>query len=316
MTVLRLFSYRKKVAQGEQSDVFIYDSLPQALRVQIIHIWREAIGPYVCSPAYDIITWSHNNAGWITIEKQVAREHGLFDLSTNREASAFDRCANYLLNNQSTERAIDLIERSFQYIDHDCRAFNDSELRKRGITVSPCDAIVELNERFRRAGVGYQFESGTIMRVDSELIHSEIVKPALQFLHQKGFEGPRDEFLQAYSHHKAGKFRDAITNANNSFESTLKAICDQRNWNYPSTARARDLLSIVRTNKLFPTYLDNSFDQLVATLKNGLPEVRNNEGSHGQGSKTKETPSYVAAYALHLTAANILFLSSAHEATE
>ena len=62
------------------------------------------------------------------------------------------------------------------------------------------DAIDELNERLRRAGVGYQFEDGRIFRVDSEWIHSEVVRPALRYLHQKGFEGPREEFLKAHGH--------------------------------------------------------------------------------------------------------------------
>ena len=67
--------------------------------------------------------------------------------------------------------------------------------------------------------------------------------------------------------------KDAVTNANNAFESTLKTICKQRKWQYPQGATASNLLNIVRENGLLPNYLDNSFDQLVATLKSGLPKV-------------------------------------------
>ena len=70
----------------------------------------------------------------------------------------------------------------------------------------------------------------------------------------------------------------------------------------------------VRANGLLPSYLDASFDQLTATLRSGLPEVRNEEGAHGQGATPRETPNYVAAYALYLAAANILFLAEAHKA--
>ena len=35
---------------------------------------------------------------------------------------------------------------------------------------SPGDAVIELNERFREHGVGYQFESEEIIRIDSQLI--------------------------------------------------------------------------------------------------------------------------------------------------
>ena len=44
------------------------------------------------------------------------------------------------------------------------------------------DAVVELNTRFREHGIGYQFESNKIVRVDSQFLHQEAVKPALQLL--------------------------------------------------------------------------------------------------------------------------------------
>ena len=216
-----------------------------------------------------------------------------------------ERCAAYLLENRSVDQALDMIEVSFLYVDKVVRNSKPQEAD---------DAIDELNERFRRAGVGYQFENGRIFRVDSELIHAEVVRPALRYLHEKGFEGPRDEFMQAYGHYRAGQTKDAITDANNAFESTLKTICDQRRWQYPKGARVSELLKVLREKGLLPDYLDSSFDQLAATLKSGLPKVRGEEGAHGQGSKPRETPDYVAAYALHLAAAKILFLVKAHKA--
>ena len=119
--------------------------------------------------------------------------------------------------------------------------------------------------------------------------------------------------MKAHGHYRAGEMKDAITDANNAFESTLKTICDQRVWQYSKGARTSDLLKVVRENRLLPSYLDNSFDQLAATLKSGLPKVRAEEGAHGQGPIPRETPDYVAAYALHLAAVKILFLAQAHE---
>ena len=49
-----------------------------------------------------------------------------------------------------------------------------------GINIS--DTIEEMNQRFRENGVGYQYENDQIIRVDSEFIHAEAVKPALQLL--------------------------------------------------------------------------------------------------------------------------------------
>ncbi len=311
-----LFSFRKRVASGQLPDVFQYDTLPEPLLVQIVHIWSETIGPYVVPGLYATGSTARNNSAWKEIEHCVSREHGLFKLGSDNDPNVFSRCANYLRNSPSVDHSIDLIEVSFQYIDQTCREFSPHERQRRGITRSASGAISELNERFRRAGVGYRFESGQIVRISSELIHAEVVRPALQFLHQPGFEGPCNEFLQAFNHFKSGQHKDAITDANNAFESTLKAICDARSWKYDKTARVSDLLKTVRNNDLLPRYLDKSFDQLAATLSSGLPEVRNNEGSHGQGASSIETPGHVASYALHLAASSILFLAECFKELE
>ena len=311
--MLDLYSYRKRVAAGDVSDVFVYDELPEALRVQISLIWRDAIGPFFVGRTRSGLGDPPNNSeGWIFIHNTVARERGVFVLGN--EVSVDDRCEAYLLRTVSVEEALDVIEASFLYIDKVARGFISYDQEARGIRVAADAAIDELNERFRRAGVGYQFEGGQIIRVDSELVHREVVRPVLRYLHERGFEGPRDEFLQAHAHYRSGETKDAITDANNAFESTLKAICDQRRWPYDRGARASDLLKVVRAHGLLPDYLDASFDQLVATLKSGLPKVRNQGGVHGQGAIPRETPDYVAAYALHLAAAKILFLVEAHKA--
>ena len=249
-----MFSYRKRSAEGTTPDVFVYDKLPEALRVQIIYIWRQATGRSYSGSTGDKL--------WTAIHDTVAEEHGEFTLG--RGASLQERCENYLLGANSIEYALDLIEVSFVYIDSIIGRFDTHSRRKAGISIAPSAAIEKLNERFRRADVGYQFEGRRIIRVDSELIHSEIVKPALGYLSKSGFDGPRDEFLNAHAHYRAGEMKDATTDANNAFESALKAVCDLREWSFKRGARASDLLKIVRENGLLPGYLDNSFDQLSA----------------------------------------------------
>ena len=299
MPVHDLYSYRKRLAEGGAPDVFTYDELPSDLRVQIVHIWKRAIG-------------KRNDRGWTWIHDLVAEEHGRLELADGYRDE--DRCENFLRQCPSVDQALDLVEASFRFIERVVPQFSDLDRRDVGIRQEPAEAIGDLNERFRRAGVGYQFESGMIIRVDSELVHREVVRPALRYLHQPDFDGPREEFLRAHACYRAGETKDAVTNANNAFESTLKAICDQRGWAFPKGARASDLLRIVRDKGLLPDYLDNSFDQLAATLKSGLPKVRGEEGAHGQGAAPRSTPDHVAAYALHLAAAKILFLVEAHRA--
>ena len=299
MPVLDLYSYRKRIAEDATEDVFTYDELPPKLRVQIVHIWRDAVG-------------RKNPDAWKAIHEIVAREHGVFELADRRTYE--ESCETCLLRTPSIDMALDLVELSFRYIDQGARNLSQFEREDLGMRGSATDAIDELNERFRRAGVGYQFDDGRIFRVDSDLMHREVVRPALRYLHEPGFAGPREEFLRAHGCYRAGDTKEAVTNANNAFESTLKTICNQRGWEVPKGARASELLKVVRANGLLPDYLDASFDQLAATLKSGLPKVRGQEGAHGQGAAPRETPNHVAAFALHLAAAKILFLVEAHKA--
>ena len=44
MDVVDIYPKRQKRLRGEVPDVYSYDALPKALRVQIVHIWRDALG--------------------------------------------------------------------------------------------------------------------------------------------------------------------------------------------------------------------------------------------------------------------------------
>ena len=283
MTAFELFSHRKRVDRGEEPDILVYDNLPNKLRVQIIHVWNESIGPYhvyrgTITEAGGVI---ENNDGWNFIHDAVAREHGIFRLGSH--PSIADQCVEYLMNSRDIDTVLDLVEISFMYLDQYVRTLAEHDRERLGIRTSPAAAIEELNERFRRAGIGYRFESGQIIQVDCELIHSEIVKPALLFLSDPDFKGAREEFMNAHSHYKTGEMKDAIVDANNAFESTMKTICELRGWPYPRGARASDLLRVLREKGLLPNYLDNSFDQLAATLKSGLPQGKRRRRSAWAG---------------------------------
>lgn len=308
MPIYDLFSRRKKRQEQTEPDVYQYDDLPDTLRAQIERIWDDTIGPYYDpqgSYGYSADP-PHNNKAWRFIRDTVCREKGLRSLAGRNQPK--EDCVNYLLREADVDNLFDLIELSFRYIARIMGKMQDYERNRFGATQSPDDAVEELNFRFREAGVGYQFEGGQILRMDSDLIHTEVVRPALHLLSNPRFAGPQEEFLSAHAHYRAGEYKDCATNALNAFESTMKAICDIRGWEYRDGARSTDLLKVLRAQSFLPDYLDKSFDQLVATLSSGLPTVRNEEGAHGQGAQPKATPRSVAAYALHLAAAKIVLL--------
>lgn len=314
MPIINLFSRRKKRSDVSEPDVYQYDTIPEGLRVQIRHIWADAIGPYYIPHGVEMHPPPHNNEAWHFIHNTMCREKGLSSLANRRNAE--DDCIVYLLEERNTDDLLDIIELSFHYVDRKLRHLNDYKQKRLGIRQDPDDAIEELNFRFREAGVGYQFDGGQVVRVDSQLIHGEAVIPALQLLSDPRFSGPNEEFRAAHAHYRAGEYKDCAADALNAFESTMKAICDIKGWDYEKGARASDLVKVLRKSGLLPDYLDKSFDQLIATLSSGLPTVRNEEGGHGQGAQPRATPAFVAAYALHLAAAKIVLLVDAMKASE
>jgi hypothetical protein len=179
----------------------------------------------------------------------------------------------------------------------------------------PDDAVTELNARFKEHGVGYQLENGQIVRVDSQLLHANVVKPALALLSDPSFAGPNDEFLGAYDHHRHGRQEECLVDCLKAFESTMKVICDQRGWTYDKNRdTVSKLIEIVFNGGLIAPHVQSEFTALRGILESGLPPTRNRNAGHGQGATVRTVPAHIATYALHTTAANILFLVESHKA--
>jgi hypothetical protein len=141
-----------------------------------------------------------------------------------------------------------------------------------GATRPPSDGLAELKERFLRAGVGYQFETGQITRVDSQYVYAEVVKEALWLLCDPGFGKANQEFMTAHRHLREGNLRDCNTAARPAIETVLKIICDGRGWTYQTGDTVERLLAVVRREGLFPDYLGGYFDHLIGAMKAGSPK--------------------------------------------
>lgn len=308
MTFFETFSKRqKRLANSGKQDVYQYDELPRAFRVQIIHIWDDAIGQYGAvygrrSPANEI---------WSSIHSTLSREHGVFTL-TGEDAGPEEQCKKYLLTSPITG-ALDIIELSFLAIDRVVRLFDQYQISDAKIAQDADEAIEELNRRFQEHGIGYQYVGGILVRLDSQFAHAEVVKPALGLLNAAGFDGPADEFMRAFEHYRHGRHKEAIAEALKAFESTMKAICHARKWSCPSTATAKQLMELVFDKGLIPKILESHFTNLRVAMESGLPTLRNKTSGHGQGAAPVELPTYFAGYALHLMASNIIFLAEAYK---
>ena len=223
-------------------------------------------------------------------------------------------CEKFLLDHNDVDDVLSLIELSFREVDGKMRE-NQTHVRYATSWLPADDAIAELNHRFREHGIGYQFQGGQIIPVNSQYLHSEVVEPAISLLHDANFDGALQEFMAAHEHYRKGDYKEVIASAGNAFESTMKTICDRRGWTY-DRATALALIEVLYSNALIPPEMKNHFTGLRSVLEGGVPPLRNQagRGTHGQGSTPIVVPDYLAAYCLHLTAANIVFLVEAHNA--
>jgi hypothetical protein len=304
MAVFDLFSKSAKRAKGKVPDVWIYDSLPSPFRVQVVHIWSEAFGRTE-REGYGAVC--PVQSAYRLFRQILCKEYGLFSL-TEGHSDAFSEVANFFLQCAEVPQCLDVIQLSFSFIDLEVRKqpyqYHNAEVR-------PDAAIVELNARFREHGIGYSYEQQRIVRVDSQFIHAEAVKPVLVALSDKCFRGANEEFLKAHALYRKGDLKGAIAECLKAFESTMKVICDRRGWSYATNDTARPLIDVLFKHKLVPDYLQSEFSALRTVLESGVPTLRNRTSGHGQGSVPVELPAFLASYVLHLTASTILFLCEA-----
>ena len=295
-----------KKMKGEGPEVYIYDELPKPLKIQIVQIWTEQLG--VPKEYPQISNYNQIDEHYKTIVKILRREYGVNQL-TNRTSKYdyfYDELNDFFSKEVKIDRALDVVELTFSTIKFHLNSTNQ---------LNEFDKVVrELNFRFEESGVGYRYESERIISINDELIHREIVKPALRILTQPHFAGAQEEFLKAHEFYRNKQYKDSLNNCLKSFESVMKAICDKRGWQYDndrSTAQA--LINICVDNGLIPKFWESHYSSLRSLLESGVPTGRNRRGGHGQGTAQTSVPDYLVAYMLHLTATTIVFLAEAEK---
>ncbi|WP_195245227.1 STM4504/CBY_0614 family protein [Clostridium celatum] len=299
--IIELFSKRIKKQQKEISDVYIYDDIPEKLRVQIIHIWNDSIGI--------------ENEVWEFIHKSMLKELGKLSLTKDYYNSYSEYCKAFLLEHDTIEEVIDIIELSFSVIDKIIRKSDPFANRYRRSQTAD-DAIEELNYRFKENSIGYEYIEGKIIRVDRLFTHNEIVKPAIKLLYEEKFDGASEEFLKAHEYYRNQEYKEAILYAGKSFESTMKTICENIPYDYNKDKdTASKLITILCNNDFIPISLKTHFDGLDkaiggirTSLDSGLPTLRNRKSGHGQGESIEYVTEEFATYALNLAATNIVLL--------
>lgn len=305
MSIFDLFSKRQKRLRGDAPDVYTYDSIPHPLRVQIVHIWQDTLcnsthyhnGYYKTADAYKLLV------------DGLCREYGVFKLDDSRsfrERNYMSELTDFFLGVDDTDKVLDVVELSFRGINRLTRDYN--YLHRENSSSIADEAIHELNSRFQEHSIGFQFSENEIIRIDSQLIHSEVVKPALVLLQHKDYMGAQAEFLKAHEHYRHGNSKEALTECLKALESVMKAICTKRQWHFSPNATCNALIQNCFDNGLIPSFWTQQFSSLRSTLESGVPTGRNRLGGHGQGTTIVHVPQHLVGYMLHMTASAIVFL--------
>lgn len=303
MPVFDLFSKRQKRLRGETPEILVYDIISKELRVRICHIMRDVFGRNAYGDNQRIEDM------YEAIHMTLCREYGRDRLiETGRYDSDEQQVHDFLREAKDTEQVLDVIELAFRVVDKALRPDFQSYSYHAKSKMHPDQAIDELNERFKEEGVGYSFESGELIRIDSTYIHKEVVIPSLSLIRSKSFSGVNDEYLSAHEHYRNGKNKECLTDCLKAFESTMKTICDKKGWKYDSKDTSKKLIQTCFQKNLIPSFTQNQFTSLQSLLESGIPTIRNRLGGHGQGPTPQKVDDEMTRYALNLTGANIIFL--------
>lgn len=309
--ILELFSKRNK--PKKETDIYLYDNLPNQFRVQVTYILKDLFGERG-EKLYEIVKIENI---YKDLVECLARDFGVYHLTEKYMHEIHGYKLEYIngfLSEKDIDKAIDYIELAFRVANNIAK----NEQYKHSIQRYSFDntnknAIDELNFRFDEHSLGYQFVEGQIIRRDNTFTHSEIIKPSFEILSRKRFKGASSEFHKAHEHYRNEKYHEALNECLKAFESTMRIICDKQKWNVKNTATASTLIKVCFENNLIPSFWESKFTSLRTLLESGVPTARNKLSGHGAGAEEKEIPRYIVEYALNMTASTILFLVQAEE---
>ncbi len=306
MPVIDLYSKRQKRLRGEIADVFVYDSFSASFRTQLSLMVDDLLG--------DMQDYNENvkvREAYDSIVGFLRKEYGARCLVRVEWGTRHKELHDFIESETDVERVLDAIELCYEVGDMVCR--DRYYTMKRSDPDAHVDACVyELNARFKEAGLGYELVGDKIIRIDSQLIHAEVVKPVIGFLNVEGFEGARDEFLGAYEHYRHGNHEEALVDALKAFESTMKIILTDIDAPFDPNDTANKLVLECSKAGLIPSYNEQHLTSLTNVLTSGIPTVRNRNGGHGQGVSIRTVEPETVAYGLHLTASAIVMLAATH----
>ena len=202
---------------------------PQKLRVRIIKIVQFLVEEVVikASPLAPHPFEQPANDFYQGVHDVLSYEFGEFNLGGGVNRAEED-ILNFLLKTQNSEQLLKTIEYLFRFAYDQIFAYRNIQAPNERCIEVFNEIVKELNQNFVENDIGYQYESGRMIPVDSHFTHQEIIKPVLTILADSMYKGANAEFLSAYDHYQAGGYKESINECLKAFESCMKSICQKR----------------------------------------------------------------------------------------
>jgi hypothetical protein len=150
----------------------------------------------------------------------------------------------------------------------------------------------EVNEALTDFRCSWRLSDGQFFKIESEFLESEIVQQAEDRLKKHGFAGSLDEFRSAREDLSGTEYRDAITKACQSVESSLKTVTDTK------TGDINKLLERFFKLGFLDDLREDKRRAIYKPIFQGLAVLRNEIGSHGQGKDLVKVEQPYAALAV------------------
>jgi hypothetical protein len=136
------YSRRKRQSEGNSPNIYHYDHIPPHLRIQIIHIFSDAIGDY-----------SESNYGadhdkcYDYLVKSLCKDIGVLKLTDDPYLNSKEAFFEWIQSESNIDRLLDGYEQGLQLIDGYIRGHSAFQY---SVEMSPDDAIAEANARFQK----------------------------------------------------------------------------------------------------------------------------------------------------------------------
>ena len=241
--------------------------------------------------------------------------------SISSRVLAEDKLQDFLFN-CSDEEFLSALEILFSLRQHTIRIYGREYNEREQLLALTKNLFLAINKLFKLDKIGYQLvqinlEDVPIMVIpfNSEYLYQETVQTPRSLLYNAKFEGPLNEFEKALDLYRKDEFDNAIIEATNAYESTLKAILSAKKVLFDEKEdKIPQLIDKIKETKIVEPIFETVFGSFWGVLKNGPNNIRNLSGNaHGQGIKIKKAQKEYADFVLRTVGTYISFLIERYE---